>query len=475
MRNFRNIILTVVSASLGSSAIGSLPETYKYGTNLGGWLLSEPWMNPLEWHAMGGNLCPADLSTCTESEWSLTRKIGQKAANKAFLKHWQSWFNQDHIEKLLALKLDHVRIPLGFWIVEELVEAPAEAYAQGGWMELKRGLRQLRDAGIHVNLDMHAMPGVAASKQMFAGNVTSDVQFYKDHNYQRALMWSAVLTAMSHLDRDFSSVVAIECINEPLRDATLTPGLGQYYSDFVTITRMIEYAIGVKCEADLGQSIQRLSKSVNGKAALRAAIPLIEIYARKANVVVDPLILETLRSPATTRHKIPTSSRSCLATMAMPKRWQLGPDAYSMANYTLGPAVYDDHMYYAFGGEADPDIKSYLARICNQQHYQEAKKIGEKVYGHGEFSIAVNFNATHEDLRAWGDAQRFMYNKERFWTFWSFRLGQGMEPNLNRTQIETWSYLGAVEAGVWPKDPTQYYNPSICAPYLPSRKTSEAI
>jgi aryl-phospho-beta-D-glucosidase BglC (GH1 family) len=101
------------------------------------------------------------------------------------------------------------------------VEAPAEAYAQGGWMELKRGLRQLRDAGIHVNLDMHAMPGVAASKQMFAGNVTSDVQFYKDHNYQRALMWSAVLTAMSHLDRDFSSVVAIECINEPLRDVSV--------------------------------------------------------------------------------------------------------------------------------------------------------------------------------------------------------------------------------------------------------------
>jgi hypothetical protein len=35
MLNFRNIILTVVLASLGSSAIGSLPETYKYGTNLG--------------------------------------------------------------------------------------------------------------------------------------------------------------------------------------------------------------------------------------------------------------------------------------------------------------------------------------------------------------------------------------------------------------------------------------------------------
>jgi aryl-phospho-beta-D-glucosidase BglC (GH1 family) len=115
------------------------------------------------------------------------------------------------------------------WIVEELVEAPAELYAQGGWMELKRGLRQLRDAGFHVTLDMHALPGVSASNQMFAGNVTSDVQFYKDHNYQRALTWSAVLTSMSHLDPDFSSVVAIECINEPLSD--------------VRISRMFVYAV----------------------------------------------------------------------------------------------------------------------------------------------------------------------------------------------------------------------------------------
>ncbi|KAH9474072.1 hypothetical protein Pst134EA_001123 [Puccinia striiformis f. sp. tritici] len=108
-----------------------------------------------------------------------------------------------------------------------------------------------------------------------------DVQFYKDHNYQRALTWSAVVTSMSHLDTDFSSVVAIECINEPLSDASLTPGLEQYYSDFVTITRVVEFTIGVKCEADLRKSIQRLSHSKNALAALQAAIPLIVTYAGK--------------------------------------------------------------------------------------------------------------------------------------------------------------------------------------------------
>ncbi|KAH9467363.1 hypothetical protein MJO28_000035 [Puccinia striiformis f. sp. tritici] len=496
---------------LASQAVAKLPASYKYGTNLGGWLLSEPWMNPVEWAEIGGEYCPTDSASCAASEWGLARKLGQKPANEAFLKHWKSWFTQDHVNQLKALKLDHVRIPLGFWIVEELVEAPAELYAQGGWMELKRGLRQLQDAGFHVTLDMHALPGVSASNQMFAGNVTSDVQFYKDHNYQRALTWSAVLTSMSHLDPDFSSVVAIECINEPLSDASLTPGLEQYYSDFVTITRVIEFAIGVKCEADLRKSIQRLSQSKNALAALRAAIPLIVTYAGKGKVDVDPKVLSVLKSslsnpspvataPASTQtgntHAIPRSKihpaitsqkdilrrrspvsdgqnsqskhKSCLVTVAMPKRWQWKGASNSMANHTLGPAAYDDHMYFAYGGVADPNLKSYLSTMCNQQHYQDARKIGETPYGHGEFSLANNFNATHDQLRQWGDAQRYIFNQEQFWTFWSFRLGKVMEPKLSQMMIESWSYLGAVEAGIWPKDPTDFYNPSICKPYLKS-------
>ena len=35
------------------------------------------------------------------------------------------------------------------------------------------------------------------------------------------------MTFLSHVDPVFSTVAAIEAINEPLMDATLTPGLGQ--------------------------------------------------------------------------------------------------------------------------------------------------------------------------------------------------------------------------------------------------------
>lgn len=42
----------------------------------------------------------------------------------------------------------------------------------------QRGLEQLKNAGITVILDHHALPGVQTPGQMFAGRCTSDVEFY---------------------------------------------------------------------------------------------------------------------------------------------------------------------------------------------------------------------------------------------------------------------------------------------------------
>lgn len=257
--------------------------TIQNGVALGGWLLAESWMYPNRWQQMGGEKCDQDSSSCAASEWSLVKKLGQTRANEAFLNHWKTWFTQEHANRIKALNLDHVKIPMGFWIIEELVQQPAERYPQGGWMELKRGLRQLKGAGINVLFSMHALPGVSTANQNFAGNNTDQVRFYEDANYRRALTWAAILTAMSHLDPDFQRVLGILSVNEPERNTTKTPGLEQYYADFVTIIRVIEYALGISCDVDLQPALQRMSRSHNVIPALRAAIPLLQVYAAKAN------------------------------------------------------------------------------------------------------------------------------------------------------------------------------------------------
>jgi hypothetical protein len=63
---------------------------------------------------------------------------------------------------------------------------------------------------------------------MFAGNCTSQVEFYDspdDYNYKRAVTWSIVMAYLSHVHPAFQTVFSIEAINEPIQDASKTPGL----------------------------------------------------------------------------------------------------------------------------------------------------------------------------------------------------------------------------------------------------------
>ncbi|EGG11481.1 family 5 glycoside hydrolase [Melampsora larici-populina 98AG31] len=503
----------------------------------------ESWMYPNRWQQMGGEKCDQDSSSCAASEWSLVKKLGQARANEVFLNHWSTWFTQEHVDRIKALSLDHVKIPMGFWIIEELVQHPAERYPQGGWLELKRGLRQLKSAGLNVQLSMYAMPGVSTANQNFAGNNTDQVHFYEDANYRRALTWAAILTAMSHLDPDFQRVLGILSVNEPERNTTKTPGLEQYYADFVTIIRVVEYALGISCDVDLQPALQRMSSSHNVIPALLAAIPLLPVYAAKANppldvkaltcflieqchessnnrthsnqslnstqhLVSDPKLEITTHDTSTASshvdvvndpvigisqgayvrpfvHKplsqgyishrsrsyenVPSSRRSqqssdrfCITTMALPKTWQWQNDSASMAPHVLGPRAYEDHLYFAYGGVAkNATYDSYLDTICAFDRVEVAKANGEVPYGMGEFSLATNFNATLDELRGWGDAQKFYQKKASFWTFWTFRIEDPIGPDAIKF-AQQWSYFRGVDDGIIPAQPSHLFNTSIC-------------
>ena len=175
-------------------------------------------MNPDEWLKMGGQFCAGgDCSICRQSEWSLSTYLGQKATNAVFKGHWESWLVQDDVDGMVAAGLNAIRVPLPFWIIEDIVDRSHEPYAQGGLDELIRGLTMFRDAGLHVILDHHALPGVAANKQMFAGNCTSQVEFYNspdDYNYKRAVTWSIVMAYLSHTHPAFATVFTIEAMKD---------------------------------------------------------------------------------------------------------------------------------------------------------------------------------------------------------------------------------------------------------------------
>ncbi|EJD41194.1 glycoside hydrolase family 5 protein [Auricularia subglabra TFB-10046 SS5] len=431
------------------------------GVNLGNWLLMEPWMSPQAWLAMGGQDC-GDCSTCIRSEFDLAKSLGRDT-DRVFRQHWDTWFNQSDINRIVAAGLNTVRIPLGYWLVEPLVDRATEFYPRGGIKALKRELRNLQRAGVHAILDHHALPGVSSVKQMFAGRCTADVQFYTDANYERALVWAAVMTAVAHLDADFGSVFAIQAINEPIMDASQTPGLGQYEVDFVQVVRAVERALGIYGRGhgfdldgaqafNLNATLTSVSKDPsNGSPrvarALLKAIPALFDVARELGL---PLF------------GVRRVNRQPLVANFMDNLWQRG--GANPADAADGPAGYDDHLYYSFGGVADPNPTAYLTNLCNLGRAQADAAAGNSPMWFGEWSLATQFDATDDFLRDWADAQKTVYSGggSAGWIFWSFKIEDGT------AEQRQWDYFEGLRRGYFTRDPDAFHDADVCAPYRSS-------
>ncbi|KAL0576743.1 hypothetical protein V5O48_005233 [Marasmius crinis-equi] len=386
-----------------------------------------------------------------------------------FAEHWDTWFNQPEVDALVSAGINTVRIPLGYWIVEQLVDRKTEFFARGGMKHLRRGLEQLRKAGIDVILDHHGLPGVQSPNQQFTGRCTSDVQFYTAKNYQRALTWTAVMTTLSHIDPAFATVTQIQAVNEPIMDANQTPGYGDFQKSFVLTMRIVEAILGIFqfpsslsvtaellfLESDIQTAFSKVCddtkvKSKFPKEVIQAvfdALPIVLEISRDLSYDVSFLHFDG-RKP----------NRKPLISNFMDVNWQYNNPS-NPADAALGPQDYDNHLYYVFGGVADPVPEAYLIHICNLDRVQNDAAKGNSPLFFGEWGLPTQFEATDEFLSKWADAQKMAYSKGAGWIFWNFKV----EPGPNDRE---WSYLDGLRRGYFTKDPSAYHDPHVCDPYV---------
>ncbi|KAJ6561094.1 glycoside hydrolase family 5 protein [Mycena vulgaris] len=408
-------------------------------------------MLPQEWLDMGGQQCD-DCSTCIATEFAFAQAY-PKTVDKIFAGHWSSWFNQDDVDGLVAAGINTVRIPLGYWIVEPLVDRRTEFYPRGGLAHLRRGLKLLQDAGIVAILDHHALPGVQTAGQMFTGRCTNDVEFYTPYNYHRALIWTSVMTALAHIDPAFSNAVAIEAVNEPIMNADLTPNYGDFQKNFVRVVRATEFLLGVPTPgfgampAPGDGNFTEMLRHVNASAVFTAEV---------RSVLQDtvPILLELGIRGLSLR-------RDQLVTNFMDINWQFNNPA-NPSDAKLGPQGYDNHLYYVFGGVADPNEDAYLTSICNLNRVQADAALGNSPLWFGEWGLPVQFNTTDAFLRKWADAQKLAYSQGAGWIFWNFKIEISA---LAADKAREWSYLEGVRRGYLTKDPSKVHDPDVCAPY----------
>ncbi|KAH8995094.1 family 5 hypothetical beta glucosidase from glycoside dehydrogenase [Lactarius hatsudake] len=433
-----------------------------YGVNLGSWLLLEPWMLPEEWKAMGGELCDK-CSTCIASEFALVAADPDHADEK-FAGHWATWFTKNDVDTLKAAGINTVRVPLGYWIVEALVNRATEHYPRGGMKFLAEGLMWLRDAGIQVILDHHALPGVQTAGQMFTGNCTDDVQFYTVYNYGRALTWTAVMTALSHLHPNFKSVFSIQAANEPIMDASKTPGYGEFQKSFVAVVRATELLLGIEVPGIPALQHDNPSTAVGLGGLLTDACNgdnsgLFETGSAVVKAVTEAIaILVDVELEFGSLDFGACKGRAPLTTNFMDILWQYNNPA-NPADAAIGPQSYDHHLYYSFGGVADDNPDAYLRNLCNRQTIPNDIALRNAPVWVGEWALSTQFNATDDFLRKWADAQKLVYGQDAGWLFWNFKLEQ------TNPLVRQWSYLEGLRLGYLTQDPSQYHDPKVCDPY----------
>ncbi|TFK19960.1 glycoside hydrolase family 5 protein [Coprinopsis marcescibilis] len=463
------VCLSFLFATLAIARAASIPPKI-YGVNLGSWLLIEPWMLPQEWLDMGGQSC-SDCSKCIATEFAFAQAY-PNTVDATFNKHWTTWFNQTDVDQLVAAGLNTVRIPLGYWIVESLVDRRTEYFPKGGIHQLQRGLRQLRNAGITVILDHHALPGAQAENQMFAGRCTSSPQFYTPSNYHRALVWSGVMTALSHVDPAFETVASLHAVNEPIMDASKTPGYGTFQKNFVQIVRAVEIALGISVDQsyedskppgvrsahNVTEALNAMSGATNSFSGeviqvLKDMIPIISGVAVQLSVNME-FNQHGLREQL--------KNRTPLVTNFMDISWQHNNPA-NPADAAIGPQTYDNHLYYSFGGVADPNEEAYLSHLCNLDRIEKDAALGNTPLWFGEWSLSTQFSATDAFLHKWADAQKLQYSKGAGWIFWNFKIEISARAGNTARQ---WSYMEGLRRGYFTLDPSKLHDPHVCDPYV---------
>ncbi|KAL4884221.1 glycoside hydrolase superfamily, partial [Aspergillus karnatakaensis] len=328
------------------------------GVNLGTHFIFEPWISNQVWSSLG---CAGQ-----NSEFDCVMALGQDAADSAFAGHWGSWITQDDITQMREYGLNTIRIPVGYWIKEDLVYSDSEYFPRGGLKYLEDVVGWASDAGMYIIMDLHGAPGAQEPEQPFTGQYAPTPGFYQDYQYERALQFLEWMTETIHQNDKFRNVGMLELVNEPLQDANQVASMrSSYYPEAFRRIRAKETSLGV-------------------------------------------------------------TSNNYLHIQMMNQKWGSGePTEFLTDTYF---AAYDDHRYLKWADVA-VDKETYISTSCNDDRGgntpvivgEWSLSVPDGVQWSGEWEPAGNVDF----YKRWFAAQVVAYERQLGWVFWTWRADLG--------------------------------------------------
>lgn len=392
------------NASTASPGISWLPAGEKVrGVNLGSHFIIEKWMAYDEFNSMG----------CGDKndEWQCVEFLGQEKADAVFDTHWNTWTTQKDISDIKSWGINVIRIPVGYWIKEDLVQAD-EFFPRGGLKYLDRIVGWAADAGLHVIIDLHGGPGVQYPDQQFTGRVSlrflqvvsnirqglSTPGLYTAENYQRAVDFLEWMAERIHTNANYRTTGVLQVMNEPVH-------------------------------ADEKYSTQAADMNANFYPAAYKAI-----RAKEATLGVSP--------------------SNELKVQFMGLAWGAGDPTSSLPD-DASNLLFDDHKYYKWDPSVEKTKAGYISAVCNDDRGGDDTLIGEwsisvadGIDNTSEFAITgdgIDVEAQKKWYQQYWAAQVQTFEKSGGWIFWTYKCNW-----INGIDEWRWCFQSAVQNGVIP-------------------------
>lgn len=82
------------------------------GTNIGGWMVLEPWITPSLFYRWLGHTKSEGFA---HDSYTLCEELGPIEGNEVMRAHWDAWLTEDHVRALAERQVEIVRLPIGDW------------------------------------------------------------------------------------------------------------------------------------------------------------------------------------------------------------------------------------------------------------------------------------------------------------------------------------------------------------------------
>jgi glucan 1,3-beta-glucosidase len=133
-------------------SIGAANAAAIVGTNIGGWMVLEPWISPSLFYQF---LNKSHQDGVGMDSYTLCEALGPVAGNSVMRAHWETFYTEDHIKDLAAKGVKMVRLPIGDWTLNPY--GPYVGCMDGAEDKIQWMFDICAKYGIQILLDVHAV------------------------------------------------------------------------------------------------------------------------------------------------------------------------------------------------------------------------------------------------------------------------------------------------------------------------------